>query len=209
MKTGQIRKLIAEAVAIEERTHNLENALDTMTRQRGQWLTDEQRLGAFQFVREYVEHAPALLDHIAESARKAGVYQHIYHILDEAEQYFLQPFDLIPDHLGLLGLIDDAYVVHKIIQELSSRFQSQTGHALIPSDVTQANLVMRNLIGEPHASTLDNAINLTLGQPLLQQTVQALLNSGTFINAAGPDPIWGNASIDDIVNTQLGVMGIF
>lgn len=209
MKTGQIRELISNAIAIEEQTHNLENTLDTVTRMRGLWLTDEQRNGVLQFVQDYIEHAPALLDHITDTARKAGFYGLISHILDEAEQYFLQPFDLIPDHLGLLGLIDDAYVVHRIIQELSNRFQRQAGYSLVPSDLTNANLLIRNLIGEPHASTLDNAINLTLSQPLIQQSVQKILNSGFFINVPMPDPIWGNASIDDIVNTQLGVMGIF
>jgi uncharacterized membrane protein YkvA (DUF1232 family) len=209
MHTKQIRKLIVEAIAIEEKTHNLRNALDTVASMRGCRLTEQQRKEAIQFIQEYVEHAPALLDHIAEAARKAGIYQQISDILDAAEQYFLQSFDLMPDSLGLLGLMDDAYVAHKIIQDLSDRYQQQSGFTLVPSDMTNTNFVMRTLIGEPQASMLDNAIAVTLGQPLLQQALQAAINNGAFMNLQGPDPIWGNASIDEIVNTRMGVLGIF
>jgi hypothetical protein len=69
---------------------------------------------------------------------------------------------------------------------------------------------MRGLIGEPQASTLDNAITMTLSQSLIRQTMEAIFTSGCFINmnTYAPDPIWGNASIDDIVNTRLGAMGV-
>jgi hypothetical protein len=68
--------------------------------------------------------------------------------------YFVTPDDIIPDELGLLGLIDDAYLTHCLIQSVSDQYQAQTGFVLMPSDMTKASQIIRSLIGEPQASLL-------------------------------------------------------
>ena len=40
-------------------------------------------------------------------------------LLDHAEQYFLQPVDLIPEMtFGLAGLLDDAYLLLRVLENL-------------------------------------------------------------------------------------------
>jgi hypothetical protein len=41
---------------------------------------------------------------------------------------------------------------------------------------------------------------------IIQQVFATLPMLGSSL--ATPDPIWGNASIDDIVTTRLGAMGV-
>ncbi|OGF58673.1 MAG: hypothetical protein A2Y62_03985 [Candidatus Fischerbacteria bacterium RBG_13_37_8] len=89
-------------------------ALDDFTAMRGIRLTEKQMKEAIQFIREYIEHAPSLLDYISKAAYQTGIYEQISYVLDAAEQYFLEPHDLIPDHLGLLGLLAEvSYFVRK------------------------------------------------------------------------------------------------
>jgi uncharacterized membrane protein YkvA (DUF1232 family) len=165
--------------------------------------------GAVTFVRQYVEHAPALLEALEASASKAGVMQQVTPILEAAENYFLQPMDFIPDQLGLAGLTDDAYVAHVLVQKMADQYQQQTGHRLLPPkmDLSQANAMMRTLIGEPLATQLDMVVMQTFMAPRLQGVISQPWPRHAPLSM-GPDPIWGNASIDEIVNARLGAMGV-
>ena len=208
MQTNRIRKMIKEANTIERQTGNLRSSLENLSQLRGVHLNSEQMKGVIQFIQQYVDHAPAMLDQIASVANEAGIYNQIEHILDAAVQYFLAPEDLIPDHLGLLGLVDDAYLTHCLVQALSDNFQEQTGNSLVPSDLTKANMFVRGLIGEPHASMLDQAVMATINGPTIQQSMMNLFQAGSMFNMQGPDPIWGNASINEVVDARLGAMGV-
>jgi len=208
MQTNRIRKMIKEANAIERQTGNLRSALEGLAQLRGVHLNSEQMKGVIQFIQQYVDHAPVLLDQIASIADEVGIYDQIEHVLDAAVQYFLAPEDLIPDHLGLLGLVDDAYLTHCLLQALSDNFQAQTGNSLVPSDLTKANMFVRGLIGEPQASMLDQAVMATINGPTIQQSMMNLFQAGSMFNMQGPDPIWGNASISEIVDARLGAMGV-
>jgi len=158
-------------------------------------------------VREYVEHAPALLEALETAARQAGVTQEVAPVLEAAENYFHQPMDFIPDQLGLTGLTDDAYVAHVLVQKVAEQYHQRTGRRLLPlpMDLAQANAMMRRLIGEPIASQLDNAVNQTFGAPMLQQVLQRLMQWNATL-PVGRDPIWGNASINDVVNTKMALV---
>ncbi len=208
MNTNKIRRMIKEAIATEESSGILSDAVHTFVRMNGRTLTAKQRKEVVKMVEDYVVHVPALVDAIITAAEKYGIYNQIQPMLKAAEDYFLAPIDIIPDHLGLLGLLDDAYLAHSLVQSLSDSYKKQTGRMLIPVDMNRANASMRNLIGEPHASMLDVAVANVLSKPSIQQSLLSLLNAGGGFNMAGPDPIWGNASMDEIVNTRLGAMGL-
>jgi len=208
MNTNKIRRMIKEAIATEESSGILSDAVHTFVRMNGRTLTAKQRKEVVKMVEDYVVHVPALIDAIITAADKYGIYNQIQPMLKAAEDYFLAPIDIIPDHLGLLGLLDDAYLAHSLVQSLSDSYKKQTGRTLIPIDMNRVNALMRNLIGEPHASMLDVAVANVLSKPSIQQSLLSLLHTGAGFNMAGPDPIWGNASMDEIVNTQLGAMGV-
>ncbi len=208
MNTNVIRRMIKEAIAIEKSSGILSDTIDTVARMNGKSLTAKQRKEVVKMVEDYVVHVPAVIEAITKAAKNYGIYDQIQPMLKAVEDYFLAPIDIIPDHLGLLGLLDDAYLAHSLVQSLSDSYKNQTGKTLIPVDISGANASMRNLIGEPQASMLDTAVTNVLGGPSIQQSLLSLLNAGGGFNMAGPDPIWGNASIDEIVNARLGAMGV-
>ena len=211
MRTEKIREMIKKAVVVENNTGNLAGAISQTAVMRGVQLNMSQVADMVKFVREYIEHAPALIDHIWAAAKKAGIHNQIKPILEAAEEYFFAPIDVIPDHLGLLGLVDDAYLTQSLIQAISQMYQANSGCTLLPLDLTAVNQFIRNLIGEPQASMLDAGVASVLNGAAFQQTLNPFLQpgAGTMIDMGGaPDPIWGNASVEEIANVRLGAMGV-
>lgn len=68
---------------------------------------------------EIVESIPVFLARARQEARQRGLGSVVGPLLDHAERYFLQPVDLIPEMTqGLAGLLDDAYLVIRVLQNL-------------------------------------------------------------------------------------------
>jgi uncharacterized membrane protein YkvA (DUF1232 family) len=207
MNTKAIRKQIKKAAKIEEETGNLYSELRNYFSQRG--ITNKKELSAtFEFLNSYIKHVPELLDLIYQRANEHGILNYIQPIIEYAEQYFFIAEDLIPDHYGLLGLLDDAYLAHCLMQGLSDKYQRQTGQTLLPNDMTNANRVVRVLLGDINGNILDASVMNLINGPSIEQTLNALLSNYNMFNVSGPDPIWGNASISEIAETRLGAMGV-
>ena len=208
MDTQAIRKLIEEAVIVENHYEYLREAVIEFAGLRSIAINKEAVNDCYGFILKYINHVPDLLDHINSAAKEKGVSNEILPILNNAEKYFFDPIDIIPDHWGLLGLMDDAYLTHCLIQILSDRYKAVTGNSLVPVDLEEANKMIRALIGEPQASMLDGAIQKALGESSVSESLQDLLKLVPGINVSGPDPIWGNAPPGEIAKTQLSAWGV-
>ena len=68
---------------------------------------------------EIVESIPIFLARARQEAQQRGLTSVVGPLLDHAQQYFLQPMDLIPEMTqGMHGLLDDAYLVIRVLQNL-------------------------------------------------------------------------------------------
>lgn len=68
---------------------------------------------------EVIESVPVFLARARQAADERSLSTVVFPLLDHAEQYYLQPMDLIPEMtLGLPGLLDDSYLVIRIIENL-------------------------------------------------------------------------------------------
>ena len=76
------------------------------------------------FVHGYVEHVPHYLEQAANAAGQLGLSAELSQMCGELENYWFEANDLIPDHLGLLGLTDDAYASLMLLQSLSDYCQA-------------------------------------------------------------------------------------
>jgi uncharacterized membrane protein YkvA (DUF1232 family) len=207
MRMKGIRRRIREAIEEEQQSHRVAEALCGLALLVGRQPSPQEITRAVTFIREYVEHVPLLMEAGVEAAEEAGIGDEMQEVVGAVRQYWSEPNDLLPDRLGLLGVIDDAYYSLCLIQGVADRFQQQTGSALLPQNFTPANLAMRALIGEPGASMLDMHVASTLGQPSMLETILSMANAGAP-TMAYQDPMWGNASMDEIVDAQLGSMGV-
>lgn len=68
---------------------------------------------------EIIDAIPVFLARARQEATSRGLDDVVFPLLEHAEGYYLQPLDLIPEMTrGLPGLLDDSYLVIRIIQNL-------------------------------------------------------------------------------------------
>lgn len=165
MNTAALRQLIAQARQQEAGEQTLARFLQTQLERLHPSirLPEDNASGALSaFVIAYIEEVPDVLDAAADVAREAGIEAAVKPVLKIAEQFFLQPPTLVAGHEGLEGLLDEAYLAHRLVEEVNDRYIAHLGQPLIPLDTTRANLIAHQLIGEPFANQLDEAVHHAL-----------------------------------------------
>lgn len=110
------------------------------------------------FVERYISHVPDFIEAIETIAVESSIEKEVAPILNIACNYFISPPDLIASSSQFLSLLDESYLAHRLLEEVNDRFMALTGIPLTPMDNTKANLIAHELIGEPFANLLDQAV---------------------------------------------------
>lgn len=119
-----------------------------------------------RFVTAYIDLVPDLLDAAHEVAIEAGIEGQIKPVLRIAEQFFTAPPDIMQGHEGLDSLLDEAYLAHRLVEEVNDLYIKHFGQPLIPSNTTVASVIAHQLIGEQFANQLDEAVHHAVDQLL-------------------------------------------
>lgn len=135
---------------LSARTHHLHEAIKLPTQEAEQLLAE--------FVIRYIAQVPEFIEAISEITKEAGIFEGILPLLNIASDYFLAPPDIIGQHAQLEALLDEAYLAHRLLEEVNDRFIGYCGIPLAPMDMTRANVIAHELIGEPYANELDQAV---------------------------------------------------
>ncbi|PJI48034.1 MAG: hypothetical protein CTR55_14810 [Pseudomonas sp.] len=174
MNTAALRELIQNAHLLESRHGHLARLIQSQLQSLHKSIAlagDDPSGTLTRFVHAYIEQVPDFLDAAHAVAREAGIEEHIKPVLKLAEQFFLTPPDLLDGHDGLDALLDEAYLAHRLVEEVNDRYIAHFNQPLIPLDTTVANLVAHQLIGEPFANQLDEAVH---------HAVDGMLDDSTF-----------------------------
>ena len=135
---------------VECRKRRLHNAIKLPEQQAAKGLAD--------FVVRYIKHVPDFIDAIRSMAKEAGIDKDVEPLLKIASDYFISPPSIIDSHSQLEALLDEAYLAHRLLEEVNDRFMAKSGIPLAPMDMTVANVIAHELIGEPFANELDQAV---------------------------------------------------
>lgn len=135
---------------LEQRARRLHGAIKLPREQAAPALRD--------FVVRYIEHVPAFIRAIDAITREAGLEDRVAPLLNIACDYFLSPPDLINGRSQLVAMLDESYLAHRLLEEVNDRFIGHCGIPLAPMDITRANVIAHELIGEPFANELDQAV---------------------------------------------------
>ena len=119
-----------------------------------------------RFVAAYIDQVPELLEAANEVAREAGIESQIKPVLKIAEAYFIAPPAIVGGHAGLGCLLDEAYLAHRLVEEVNDLYIKHFQQPLIPLDTTVANLIAHQLIGEEFANQLDEVVHHSLDNML-------------------------------------------
>lgn len=173
MRVSTLRSIISNAFYHEERTHCLERHLqfhiETLP-DRLKIEKDNELESLKQFAMEYIHHVPEFLDALKDAAQTAGIEDHVFPFLRIAEEYFISPPNLPNHHIGLMAMMDEAYLAHRLFEEINDRYISRVGIPLIPWDMTLANVVAHQLVGEELANRLDQIVLETVNKMMPQES---------------------------------------
>lgn len=113
--------------------------------------TAEEVREAAEVATEVIESIPVFLARARQEAGDRGLNSVVTPLLDHAERYYLQPVDLIPEMTqGLVGLLDDSYLVIRMLQNLE-----RGPHRFLDWDLDYPIRFLQRLVGGPISQRLD------------------------------------------------------
>lgn len=208
MDTDQIQKIISDQFADPRTALDLQKLLKVVAERQNAKPTALDLAHGSSFICNYLEQVPYLLTVAWTSARNVGLETEVTSILKMVESYWIEADDVIPDNLGIFGLLDDAYCSLSSMQTLSDLYRMQSGKHLFPDDLTAANQVMRNIIGEPYIAELDELVRKAIADARVEEAVQWLTSPEKQRLLDSQATIWNHGPVSQVPVEQLRGLGL-
>jgi hypothetical protein len=174
MSISEIRETIAAAHRHERATGQLRGYLQQRlpALQERLILPAEAPVDALMaFIIDYVESVPACISLVSAVSKRFGFHDYAAPFLYIAEDYFVQPPEELAAHGGLAALLDEAFLAHRLLEELNDHHVRHLQRPLLPVDMTESNIIVHHLIGDALASRLEEIVQFAAGQLLEREYV--------------------------------------
>jgi uncharacterized membrane protein YkvA (DUF1232 family) len=208
METAKIQEIIAEHFADPRSATDLRDLLRKVADKKGIQAGNAALTEGSAFVYDYIEQVPYMLTVAWTSARNVGIETEVQLILKMVESYWIEDDDVIPDNLGIFGILDDAYCSLSSMQAVSDLYRQQTGKFLFPDDLTSANIIMRKIIGEPFTSQLDDIVRTALTEAHVKEAVKLLASPENQQLIDSQATIWNHGPVSELPVKQLRGLGL-
>ena len=208
METAQIQKIIADQFADARSALDLHKLLVTVAGRAGAHPNEQELAHGSSFIYNYIEQVPYMLTVAWTSARNVGLETEVESILEMVESYWIEDDDVIPDSLGIFGLLDDAYCSLSSMQTLSDLYRMQSGKYLFPDDLTAANNIMRKIIGEPYTTQLDEIVSTAVEEARVKDAVKLLASPEKQQLFDSQATIWNHGPVGEFSVSQLSGLGL-
>lgn len=209
MDSNDLRSKIDRAVKDDQRTKKVAKFVAERMKNAGGSRTSQEQAAAVAFIDFYIRQTPDIIDAVYAAAKKARVLESLSPLFNVAFEYWSEESDFIPDHVGLLGLADDAYLSQHLMEVASNLVKQQTGRSLLDVDLGTPNQLMRGVLGEQIGSQLDAIVGQTIAAQMIQMAFQQLSGFGAMLPLAIGN--WGGGSgytnFSDEANLRLAAMG--
>lgn len=169
-----IRETISAAIRREHETRQLRRTLERrlpLLRQKLLLPDDEPVSALMSFITGYIECVPSCLALVTALSKRLGFYDYAAPFLHMAEDYFLQPPHSLPQDGGLEALLDEAFLAHRLLEEVNDHHIRHLQRPLLPLDMTEANIIVHHLLGDEFANQLEQLVQFTAGQLLHKEYV--------------------------------------
>jgi hypothetical protein len=163
MNTEMLQQLIQKSVAQEQETGQLHQLLQQRleTVERIVQLPEVEALEClYEFVMRYIQQVPQMLEDLHQGAIEAGLLNYVSPILEVVEGFFMAPPEELNEESGLAALMDEAFLAHRLFEEVNDTYIMRVGQPMIPFDMTMSNVIIHSLIGEPFANELEQVVML-------------------------------------------------
>lgn len=196
MTTNGIRESIQAALAHEEQSGAFRRKLEAnLPELRAKLVmpTDTPVETLLDFVTSYVESVPGSLNLVTAVSKQFGFHDYAAPFLHMAEDYFLQPPDVLPGDDGLEAVLDEAFLAHRLLEEVNDHHIRHLQRPLLPLDMTEANLIVHYLLGDEFASRLEKLVQFTAGNLLEREHIWERVKRLPGIEPASPAMINSSA----------------
>ncbi|MDM3870823.1 hypothetical protein QSV34_05590 [Porticoccus sp. W117] len=184
MNVDRLRQAIAAAREHEAETDQLSQFLQGRIGELHRSIqlpVDNSVPALLNFVIRYIEHVPEFVEAVSDISKQAGIEPSIEPVIQVACEFFLSPPGVMEQWLeeqnSLVALMDEAYLAHRLIEEVNDRYMTHLGAPLVPMDMTRSNLIVHHLIGEDFANQLDRAVEVAVNQLQQRQADSSKLTS--------------------------------
>lgn len=174
MVASGIREKIDAALRSENETRQLSRRM----KQRLPGLRDKLVLpdsepvtALMAFIADYVESVPGCIRLVTAVSKHWGFHDYAAPFLHMAEDYFLHPPEDLPADGGLEALLDEAFLAHRLLEEVNDHHIRHLQRPLLPVDMTEANVIVHHLLGDELANRLDQLVHFTASQLLEREHV--------------------------------------
>jgi hypothetical protein len=174
MAQTEIRSIIAQAIALEQRTHALRNRLSANIdelRKRLELPEEAPAEALIDFITRYIESVPGSIALVTAVSKQLGFHEYAAPFLHIAEDYFLQPPEDLPETGGLALLLDEAFLAHRLLEEVNDHHFRHVQRPLLPVDMTEANIIAHHLLGDTLANRLEQLVQFTANRLLEKEYV--------------------------------------
>ena len=208
METARIQKIISEHFADANAASDLRKLLKEVASKEGVDPGNRELAQGSGFVYDYIEQVPYMLTVAWTSARNVGIETEVQQILRMVESYWIEDDDVIPDNLGIFGILDDAYCSLSSMQAVSDLYRKQTGKFLFPDDLTSANRIMRKIIGDPYTTQLDEIVSKAVAEAHVNDAVKLLASPEKQQLIDSQATIWNHGPVSELPVDQLRGLGL-
>ncbi len=180
-----IRETIQQAQCAETQTRALSRHLRAQARRLHPAIRlpkDNAHQVLLEFVTRYIQRVPDFLEALSTLMREAGIHDQGKRFVEIAEDFFVAAPEPGAEQAGLYGLIDEAYLTHRLIEEINDRVTLLCGAPLLPLDMTFSNLVVHELLGEEFANQLDLAVHYAIEVLFPLETLRENTDFINYIN---------------------------
>ncbi|PLW70864.1 hypothetical protein [Pseudohalioglobus lutimaris] len=209
MTTAGIRETITAALAHEQETgafHGLLTERLPALHEKLVLPVDKPLAALMAFVVNYIESVPGSINLVTAISKQQGFHDYAAPFLHMAEDYFLQPPDVLSDDEGLEAVLDEAFLAHRLLEEVNDHHIRHLQRPLLPLDMTEANLVVHYLLGDELATRLERLVQFAASHHLEREYVWERVKSraGT---GPGPSVLISSSSLtrsDQTIRLRLG-----
>jgi hypothetical protein len=187
MVTSLIREKISAALRTETESGHFGERLREQLPQLREKLVlpeDDPVAGLLAFISEYVESVPDCILLVTAVSKHMGFYDYAAPFLDMAEDYFLHPPGALLNDDGLEALMDEAFLAHRLLEEVNDHHIRHLHRPLLPIDMTEANVIVHHLLGDELANQLDQMVHDTAEKLLEREYVWARVRAIPASSAA-------------------------
>jgi len=206
--TAQIEAMITQQCDDPHCEADLRELIEAVAERQGAAAEPADIDSGVRFALGYIRQVPYMIKVAWTAAVNVGLEQEMKQILDMVKSYWLEGDDIIPDELGAIGLLDDAYCSLTSLQAVSDHYQLQTGKYLFPDKLSSANKAMRKIIGAPYAADLDRLVIVSMQETGLIEAVKSFASEEKQRDFSSQSTIWNHGPFSESDTEHLTRLGL-